>query len=247
MSTPTAAILIIGNEILSGRTPEGNVHYMATRLCSHGIVLRETRTIPDEESIIMDAVQTLSQKYTYVFTTGGIGATHDDITAASVAKAFHRKLILHPEALRILIAFYQDRFNETRKRLALIPEGAALIENLVSAAPGFRIGNVYCLAGIPLVMQAMFDRVLPTLTPGPTIFSKTIRCSVPENNLADELGIIQQKYTDVDIGSYPRVSFPGPYELNLVLRCTHQEHLDAATLDVIQLIQRHGQEPTVTE
>lgn len=242
MSHPTAAILIIGNEILSGRTQDLNVQHIAQHLSTIGINLKEVRIIPDDEQMIMDTVRTLSSQYTTVFTTGGIGATHDDITAASIAKAFGQKLILHDGALEVLTAFYGDRLNEARKRMAMIPEGAQLITNPLSAAPGFKIENVFCLAGIPPVMQRMFDYVIPQLPTGPKYFSRTIQCSVLENNMADELAIIQKQHPTVEIGSYPRYNPDGEYSLSLVLRGTDEELILKAGQEILALIRSHGEE-----
>ncbi len=245
MTHPTAAIIVIGNEILSGRTQDLNVHYISQHLTTLGIVVKEVRIIPDDEQVIIDTVRILSSQYTSVFTTGGIGATHDDITAASIAKAFHRELIVHEEAMAMLVAYYGDLLNEARKRMALIPEGSELIANPVSAAPGFKIGNVFCMAGIPSVMQRMFDGVMPQLQSGAKIYSKSIRCSILENNLADALGEIQKHFMDVEIGSYPRYQVTGDYTLSIVLRSTNAEQVQNATQKVVELIRLHGEEAAV--
>lgn len=242
MPHPTAAILIIGNEILSGRTQDLNVQHIAQHLSILGINLKEVRIIPDDEQLIINTVRNLSDQYTTVFTTGGIGATHDDITAASIAKAFGQKLSLHDGALETLSAFYGDRLNEARKRMAMIPEGAQLITNPISAAPGFKIENIFCMAGIPSVMQRMFDYVIPQLPTGPKYFSRTIRCSILENNMADELAIIQKHFPTVEIGSYPRYNPDGEYSLSLVLRGTDEGMILNAGNEIIGMIKSHGEE-----
>ena len=245
MHHPTAAILIIGNEILSGRTQDLNVQFIAKHLSTLGINLKEVRIIPDDEQVIIDTVRTLSSQYTTIFTTGGIGATHDDITAASIAKAFDQNLILHEGAMEILSAFYGDRLNAARTRMAMIPEGAQLITNPLSAAPGFKIGNVFCMAGIPSVMQRMFEHVVPQLPSGPKFFSQTIHCSVLENNLADALAEIQTQFSSVDIGSYPRYTPAGEYTLSLVIRGIDKEQIHKAGEEILDLIRQHGEEAVV--
>lgn len=245
MPTPTAALLIIGNEILSGRTQDLNVQFIAQHLSALGINLKEVRIIPDEEQVIIDTVRILSAQYTTVFTTGGIGATHDDITAASIAKAFDQKLILHEGAMEILSAYYGDRLNEARTRMALMPEGAQLITNPISAAPGFKIGNVFCMAGIPSVMQRMFDHIIPELPTGPQFFSQTIHCSILENNLADALAEIQKRYSSLDIGSYPKYNPTGAYTLSLVIRGIDPDLIHGAGQEILDLIRQHGEEAAV--
>lgn len=239
---PTAAILIIGDEVLSGRTQDLNVQFIAKHLTNLGIRLSEVRVIADDEEMIMSAVNALSQSYSVVFTTGGIGATHDDITAASIAKAFKTDLIINEEAMRLLLNYYGDQINDARKRLALIPKGARLIPNPVSAAPGFIINNVYCMAGIPVVMHQMFENIVPLLPTGAKFHSQTIKCSILENNLADDLRDIQKEYLGLSIGSYPRYTPSGDYNLNLVLRGIDKGEIEQATKDIISLIQKHGQD-----
>ena len=171
-AAPTAAIILIGNELLSGRTQDTNLKYIASQLCGHGITLRETRVIPDDHQVVVSTVNTLRHAHDYVFTTGGIGPTHDDITADCVADAFGVALPVHPEAERRLLDFFKQRdieANEDRLRMARIPEGGELIDNPVSAAPGFRIDNVFVMAGVPRIMQVMFDSILPSLRKGPAI------------------------------------------------------------------------------
>jgi molybdenum cofactor synthesis domain-containing protein len=178
-TAPTASVLIIGNEILSGRTPDANLAYIAKKLAGIGVKLCEARVVPDIEADIVKAVNELRAHYTYVITTGGIGPTHDDITASSVAKAFGKKLIEHPEARTRLMAYYTETsINPARLRMAMIPEGADLIDNPISAAPGFRVENVYVLAGVPGIMQAMMDQIAATMKHGPAIHSIAMRKNI---------------------------------------------------------------------
>ena len=200
----TAALLIIGNEILSGRTVDANLPYLADFLGKIGIRLVEVRVVPDIEDEIVDAVNALRAKVDYLFTTGGIGPTHDDITSASVAKAVGRKLIRHPEAERRLIAFYPpERRTEARMTMADTPEGAELIDNPVSVAPGFVVENVHVLAGVPKIMQAMLDVLRPRLQGGAVVHSRTLVVFRGEGDMASTLGAIQDRFPSVDIGSYP--------------------------------------------
>ncbi|WP_420549924.1 competence/damage-inducible protein A [Curvivirga sp.] len=237
--TIRAALIIIGNEILSGRTQDVNLAYLATKLNEIGVRLAETRVIPDIEEEIVEAVNHLRAKYDYVFTTGGIGPTHDDITAACVAKAFDLPLTQHPEALKTLTAHYAAldvELNEARLRMTMTPEGAGLIDNPVSAAPGFKVENVHVMAGVPKIMQAMLDGILPTLQGGEVMKSQTILCSRPEGEIAEGLGKIQNEYPELDLGSYPAYASNG-FRLSLVLRGTDQTMIDMATAEVIALIE----------
>ena len=248
MSDPkrvTAAVLIIGNEILSGRTHDANLPFLGTELNLLGIQLREARVVADIEAEIVDAVNTLRAKYDYVFTTGGIGPTHDDITAACVAKAFGQKLIRHPEAERILrecMAQMDVEVTEARLKMAETPEFAELVDNPVSGAPGFRVENVYVMAGIPRIMQAMFEGAKHELEGGVTLQSVTVGSYVPEGTIATELSLLQDAYPDMDIGSYP-FFFGGKPGTNLVLRGPDQARLDEAAGRLGDLIRNLGQEP----
>ena len=194
----TAAVILIGDEILSGRTQDLNLNYIAKALKQHGIVLTECRVVPDNEKMIIEAVQALSASNTYVFTTGGIGSTHDDITSASVAKAFNKSVVMHEEALKLLEEYYGANINNARRRMALAAEGAVLHARMV-----FQIENVFIMAGIPKVMHEMFDSLLPNLQHDSPILSVSVKAYVLENDLADELGEIQKSIDDVSIGSYP--------------------------------------------
>ena len=242
----TAALIIIGNEILSGRIQDANLSYIATKLNDEaGIRLAEVRVVPDIEDEIVEAVNAMRTKHDYVFTTGGIGPTHDDITAESVAKAFGRKLIRHPEAYRRLVAQFEKRgmeINEARLRMTNTPEGATLVENGISVAPGFQVENVYVMAGVPQVAHAMIDWLAPRLEGGKPVRTKTLVCSLGEGNLAKELGEIQDRYPKIDIGSYPFYG-EGNYGTSIVLRHTDIDLLNKAGEEVAALMRAHGGEP----
>jgi len=243
MSNPTAAVLIIGNEILSVRTQDSNLNSIAKKLSSLGIKLKEARVVPDVEDEIIAALNALRNRYTYVFTTGGIGATHDDITADSVARAFGLPIIENPEARARLEAHYTPaNLNAARLRMARMPEGAALIDNPVSVAPGFRIENVYVMAGVPNIMQAMLDGVVAGLKHGATIYSVSVSGPVPENNVAEELGAIAANYPHLDIGSYPWFRV-GKWGTALVVRGTDKVLVDEAADKLFALMAKQGIEP----
>lgn len=217
---PTACLIIIGNEILSGRTQDKNLSHMALVLNERGVQLREARVVPDVEDEIIKAVNEARQKYTYVFTTGGIGPTHDDITSASVAKAFGVPIHRHPEAERILRVHYtEDKVNEARLKMADVPLGAELIDNPVSSAPGYRMENVFVFAGVPRIMQAMLDAVKHTLAEGKPVQTLSITCSLGEGEIAAGLTAIQNRYPQVEIGSYPHFK-QGVLSTTLVMRST---------------------------
>lgn len=241
----TAAVLIIGNEILSGRTQDVNLNYLAKGLNEAGVRLLEARVVPDSAEAIVAAVNEVRAQYDYVFTTGGIGPTHDDITSECVARAFGLPLVLHPEAARILEAHYRKRgmeFNAARRRMAQVPEGAELVLNAVSLAPGFRIGNVYVLAGVPQVMQAMFESLKAGLRGGRPVLSRTISCGLAEGALAEGLGAIQARHPDVDIGSYPWYRH-GSYGVSLALRSPEAARLAAAGDEVAAFVRALGGTP----
>ncbi len=248
MTEVTACVLVIGNEILSGRTQDVNLGFLARRLGELGIRLREARVLPDVEEEIVAAVNAVRARYDYVFTTGGIGPTHDDITSPSVARAFGVPLIRHPEAVRRLEAHYAgtDKLNAARLRMAEVPEGSDLIDNPVSAAPGFRLGNVYVMAGVPTIMQAMFDMLAPGLEGGARMLARSVSCTLAEGNLAAGLEAIQARWPQVDIGSYPyfRNRQTG---VTLVLRATDAEALDAASAEVADLVRALGEEPRILQ
>jgi molybdenum cofactor synthesis domain-containing protein len=231
---PTAAVLLIGDEILSGRTKDRNLGYIADYLTALGIDLKEARIVPDVEEEIVAAVNALRSRYTYLFTTGGIGPTHDDITADAVAKAFGVGIGHHPDAVRILKDYFASigrEANEARMRMARAPDGASLIENKVSKAPGFRIGNVFVMAGIPKVMQAMMEAIASSLARGVPMQSRAVTVLGGEGDIAGPLGEIQSRHPAVIIGSYPFEGQSG-FCANLVLRSRDDAALAAALSEV---------------
>ena len=224
----TAAVLVIGDEILSGRTKDKNIGYIADFLTALGIDLKEVRVVSDDEDAIVEALNALRAKYDYVFTTGGIGPTHDDITADCVAKAFGVALPYHPEAVAILkerMAKVGGELNEARMRMARIPEGAELVVNKVSGAPGFWIGNVITMAGVPSIMQAMLDEVAPKLKTGAKLMSETIRADAKEGDVGTELGAIAKAHPGALIGSYPFFDEKLGPNTNIVVRARDPELL----------------------
>ena len=235
----TAAILIIGNEILSGRTKDQNVSYLASWLNNNlGIKTEEVRIIPDIEKIIIQNILTLRKKYNYVFTTGGIGPTHDDITSISIANAFKVKLIKNKEALLILKKFYNlknEKLNKPRQKMALIPKGAELLHNPVTKAAGFRIKNVYVMAGIPKIMIAMFKKIIKKIKHGIPEISKTILINFPESCIAEDLEIIQKKFNNIEIGSYPFMN--GKKKgVNVVLKGKNLNQIRSAEKEIKKII-----------
>lgn len=224
----TAAILVIGDEILSGRTKDKNIAYMAEYFTAIGIHLREARIIADDERAIVEAVNALRQAYDYVFTTGGIGPTHDDITADCIAKAFNIPIDYDERAMRLLYERYEPHeLTEARKRMARIPQGADLIENSVSKAPGFIVENVVVMAGVPAIMHVMLDAVTPHLRTGQKMLSTAIKVYRPEGDVAPVLSSSQEVYTDVPMGSYPFFE-KGALGVNIVLRCLDKTRLNEA-------------------
>ena len=241
--TVTAALLIIGNEILSGRTRDANLPYIAEKLGVRGIRLAEARVVADNEAEIVAAVNALRARYDYLFTTGGIGPTHDDITAQCVAVAFGVAIERNAEAVALLESHYPPgQLNEARLRMATIPVGATLIDNPVSRAPGFRLGNVLVMAGVPKIMQAMLDGVLPALTGGAPVRSRSVAAALAEGTLAGPLSEIQARHPDIDIGSYPYFR-AGAFGVSIVLRGTDAGLLDEATAQVAAAMRALGAEP----
>ncbi|MEI9805030.1 MAG: molybdopterin-binding protein [Pseudolabrys sp.] len=227
----TAAVLVIGDEILSGRTKDKNIGYIAEYLTAIGVDLKEVRVVSDDEDAVVGALNALRKAYTYVFTTGGIGPTHDDITADCIAKAFGVALEFHPEAIAILkerLAKTGGELNEARMRMARIPHGAALVANKVSGAPGFWTGNVITMAGIPAVMQAMLDEVAPKLKTGAKLISETIRADAKEGDVGTELGAIAKAHPETIIGSYPFFDEKLGPNTNIVVRARDAGKLAAA-------------------
>jgi molybdenum cofactor synthesis domain-containing protein len=234
----TAGLLVIGDEILSGRTKDKNIGYIAEYLTTIGIDLREVRVVGDVEDEIVAALNALRGRYTYLFTTGGIGPTHDDITADCVAKAFGVTIDYDPRAVAIM----KERFdamgttmNEARMRMTRIPAGAELVLNKVSAAPGFWIGNVIVMAGVPSIMQAMLDYVAPKLATGAKMLSETVRADAREGDVGSELGVVAKAHPDVMIGSYPFMDERGP-NTNIVVRARDAGKLAAAKAAVEEML-----------
>jgi molybdenum cofactor synthesis domain-containing protein len=222
MSNPTAAMLVIGDEILSGRTRDANMYHLAGQLTEIGLDLKEVRVVSDDPAAIISAVKALSATYTHVFTSGGIGPTHDDITADCVAAAFDAHIDVRDDARAILSAHYAKsgtELNSARLRMARIPDGATLIDNPVSAAPGFTIGNVHVMAGVPSVFQAMVQSILPTLIGGEPLISDTVRIDRGEGDIAGPLGDLAKAYPHLSMGSYP-FQKDGRYGANIVVRGT---------------------------
>jgi molybdenum cofactor synthesis domain-containing protein len=230
MSNPTAAMLVIGDEILSGRTRDSNMHHLAGELTKRGIRLAEVRVVPDDREAIIAAVRALSEACDWVFTSGGIGPTHDDITADCIAEAFGVPLDVREDARALLAAHASARgneLNEARLRMARIPEGATLIDNPISAAPGFTLRNVHVMAGVPTIFEAMVAGVLPTLAGGTPLLSQSLTIGRPEGEVAAPLRALAEEFADLSVGSYPFVR-DGAYGTNIVIRGTDAARVDAA-------------------
>ena len=239
----TACIVVIGNEILSGRTQDANLQYLAKKLTDWGVRLREARVIPDIEDVIVRTINEVRAGFDYVFTTGGIGPTHDDITADSLAKSFGVKLVCHQETFKKMEAVYKPgEFNAARQKMCYIPEGATVIENAVSIAPGFQIGNVFVLAGVPSIMRAMTDTLRNRLVGGPPIQSRTVSVYLAEGVIADGFAALQKKYPAIDMRSYPFYR-AGRFGTSLVLRGTETESLDGAAAELTAMVRSLGAEP----
>jgi len=232
MINPTAAMLVIGDEILTGRTQDTNTHHLAGELTAHGIDLKEVRVVPDDTGAIIVAVQRLAENHSHLFTSGGIGPTHDDITADAIAAAFDTPIEVREDARARLVAHYATtgtKLNKARLRMARIPDGATLIENPISAAPGFSLKNVHVMAGVPLIFQAMLASLLPALSGGQPLLSQTVKLMHPEGTIAKPLGKLAAQFPEVTIGSYPFYS-NGIYGTNIVGRCPDAARLEAAML-----------------
>lgn len=237
MSNPTAAMIVIGDEILSGRTRDSNMHFLAGKLTEAGINLVEARVVSDDRAAIIAAVSELKARVDYVFTSGGIGPTHDDITADSIAAAFGVSIDVRDDARALLQAHYDrsgQELNEARLRMARIPDTATLIENPVSTAPGFKIGNVHVMAGVPSVFEAMVASVLPTLTGGKPLLSQTLRIDRGEGDIAGPLTALAQEFADLSIGSYP-FQRNGIYGANIVIRGTDGARVESAMIKLKNL------------
>jgi len=235
-SSPTAVVIIIGNEILFGRTQDANLSFLGKRFDELGIVLKQAIIIPDVEEKIIAAVNESRHEVDYVFTTGGIGPTHDDITTMSVAKAFGIEVERNQEAVDAMNKYYEPgKLNEARLKMADIPKGATLIDNPISGAPGIQIENVFVFPGVPLITQAMFDGMTDRLVGGLPVLTENIATNLTEGTLAEGLGKIQDRYDDVSIGSYPYFK-KGKLGVNLVMRSTDQVRLDNAGNEIDDLI-----------
>ncbi len=238
--SPTAAVLLIGDEILSGRTQDSNLAYIAKFLAAYGIDVCEARVVRDREEEIATAVNALRGRYTYVFTTGGIGPTHDDITTDAMGRAFGVSADHHPEALALLAPRYTPgEFNEMRRRMARIPEGATLIRNRVSTAPGFQIANVIVLAGVPMIMRAMLEDVGPRLQRGRLVVSRTISAEIGEGRIAAALAQIQRDHPTIAIGSYPAFAENGP-RVEVVVRGRDGDAVGRAAAAVQAELRKEG-------
>ena len=243
MPPATAAMLVIGDEILSGRTKDKNVGHLAEVLTSAGIDLTEVRIVADRHQAIVEALNALRQAYDLVFTSGGIGPTHDDITAEAVAAAFDVPIGPHPDAVLLMAAHYEQRgleFTEARQRMARTPSGATLIDNPVSVAPGFTIGNVHVMAGVPTIFAAMLANLMTRVPAGRAIRSVAISCPLAEGVIGGPLGEIQRRHAEVSIGSYPQ-SAGERYSTELVLRSRDDAALEAARAEVVAMIDRLAQ------
>ena len=246
---PTAAIIVIADEILSGRTKDKNIGWLAEKLSAQGIQLVEARVIADNRQVIIDTVKTLSAAYDLVFTSGGIGPTHDDITTEAVAAAFDVPVIRHAEAERRLIAHYENtdlEFNEARQKMADIPATATLIDNPLSAAPGFILGNVHVLPGVPTILQAMFEGVLSALPGGVVMTRITVQCGTGEGNIAAIMTNVQSRYEGVSIGSYPWFK-PGQFGTAIVVSGLDQMKTKSAAKDVESEVRLFGFDAQIAE
>ena len=232
----SAGIIVIGNEVLSGRTLDTNTSTISVWLNSLGIKVDEVRIIPDVEKKIVDTVNELRKKYKYVFTTGGIGPTHDDITASSISKAFNLKYGPHKEAMMILKKYYKPgEFNDGRQKMAWMPFEANLILNPTSGAPGFNVENVFCLPGVPSILKSMLGGISHKLSGGKPILSHTINLKTVESEIAKSLTIVQDKNKDVEIGSYPFFK-AGKLGVAIVLRSSEQNKIDKCKLEIIKFV-----------
>ena len=239
MSNPTAAMLAIGDEILSGRTLDSNSNHLAKKLTEIGIDMREVRVVGDEPSEIVAAVNALRKRFDYVFTSGGIGPTHDDITADCIAEAFGVGISVREDARAILATNYKNpdkELNEARLRMARIPDGASLIENPISKAPGFHLGNVHVMAGVPTVFHAMVESVLPTLIGGEPLLSITVRIEAPEGEIAARLGELADETPSLSFGSYPFIQ-NGVFGSNIVVRGIDKAKLKQAEQSLARLVE----------
>jgi len=245
----TAGIIIIGDEILSGRTKDTNINWIANELNNVGIRLVEARIISDDIDTIVETINLYTKKFTYVFSCGGIGPTHDDITTESVAKAFNQKLEKNIEAMRRLKLHFEGTnidFNEARQKMAIIPTNSTLIDNPVSAAPGFRVENLFVFAGVPKIMQGMFHTIIDELTGGKKLFSRTVSSNIGEGMIAKDLERIENSFSGIKIGSYPYFK-PGSFGTSVVLRSEDEIKLNDASKEVLKAIINLGGQGKIFE
>ena len=233
-----SAILIIGNEILSGRTQDTNTSTLALWLNSLGVLVKETRVVPDDKEIIVNSVNELRKKNDYVFTTGGIGPTHDDITAESISKAFDLKYCIHKEGFEILKSYYEPgEFNEGRQKMIWMPENAKLIMNPTSGAPGFYVENVFCLPGVPSILKSMLGGLENIIVGGEPILTKTINLRTVESEIAKSLSSVQDNNKDVEIGSYPFFK-AGKLGVSIVIRSTDKSKIDSCIFEILEFVNK---------
>ncbi|QYJ00805.1 competence/damage-inducible protein A [Thalassovita mediterranea] len=251
MTAPTAAICLIGDELLSGRTRDINVQQIAGYLRPLGIPVEEVRIVPDVQARIVEAVNALRERYSYVFTTGGIGPTHDDITADAIAAAFGVGIDKHPEVMAMLQARYDEigtEFTEARQRMARIPDGASLIENPVSGAPGFQTGNVFTLAGVPSIVQGMLQDIGHRLEHGRVVHARTVRVpGLREGDIAEALSELDKSYEEVSFGSYPWFRSVSDHGVSLIARSADEDALTTAAQKLVELAASVGGESEVIE
>ena len=248
MSDITAGVIIIGNEILSGQTQDKNLTYIVQHLAPLGIHVHEAIIIPDSKETIIKTVRDYSSRFTYVFTTGGIGPTHDDITAECIAEAFDRPHVLHPEAHKILQHKYnEDELNEARLRMAVMPEEAELILDKATYSLGFRLDNVYVMAGIPSIMHGMLESLLPTLKTGRKWFKKLISCTIAEGQIAAQLRQIQDQYPAVEIGSYPNWTKTEPKSLRLSVRSFDAQMTNQVAEEILRICKSYDATVSIIE
>jgi molybdenum cofactor synthesis domain-containing protein len=239
-----ACLLIVGNEILSGRTQDKNLAYIAKGLNEVGVQLREVRVIPDVRETIVKTLNEVRYAYDYVFTTGGIGPTHDDITSDCVAEAFGVPMVRDQAVVELIASYMKGRgeMNEARLRMATFPDGYELLPNTISAAPGYRIDNVFVMAGVPHIMQAMFETAKKSLKGGKKVLSRSVAVGLGEGTIAEGLAGLQARYRELDIGSYPQMRQEG-FKVSLVLRGTDPRLLDRATAELMQILRDLGGMP----
>lgn len=232
MTQPTCAVLLIGDELLSGRTQDANFNHIAVRMGEIGIHMKEARIVPDNEYEIIEALKALKEKYTYVFTTGGIGPTHDDITVQTLARLFQVPVLRDEKTYQAFKDYYKEDLKEATLKMAHFPKGAELIANPMSIAPGFRMENIYCMAGIPAIMRVMLEAVIPTLDTGKVMLSKSIDVYTGESTISKDFESLQEKYPRAELGSYPFRNEAGKPCTSLVIRTTDPHTLESAYTDI---------------